>query len=62
MIKLIFLDCSLNYEEQISKYQYANMQTECKFVVDFQCFHVNNFQNDEYLGKLENFNNSNCLW
>ena len=38
-----------------------NMQIECKFVVDFQCFHVENFQNKKYPQKQENLNNSNFL-
>ena len=35
-----------------------NMQTECKCVVDFQCFRVDNFPNKEYPQKQENLNNS----
>ena len=38
------------------------MQIECKLVVDFWCFCVNNFWNYKYLQKQENLNNSNFLW
>ena len=30
------------------------MQIECKLVVDFQCFCVDNFRNDKYPQKQEN--------
>ena len=35
------------------------MQIECKFSADFQCFRVNDFQNNKYPQKHHNLNNSN---
>ena len=38
------------------------MQIEYRFVLDFQCFSTNNFQNNKYPQKQDNINNSNFLW
>ena len=38
------------------------MHIEYKIVVEFPCFHVNNFRNYTYLQKTENRNNSNIMW